>query len=90
MGSNANSGSQGIAALSAAAAAARAAEAPEQQQQQDMLGLPQRPQRWVKYYIQRAKTNASHALFYVVDEAGLAKLAVVVRGSEVSRCLLLL
>lgn len=90
VGPKANFGSQGVAALSAAAPAAGAAGAPEQQQQQDMFGLPQRPQRWVKYYIQRAKTNASHALFYVVDEAGLAKLAVVVRGSKVCRCFLLL
>lgn len=33
---------------------------------------------WVKYYIQRVSTNVNHVLFYVVDSAGNAKLAVVV------------
>jgi hypothetical protein len=79
-GSNANYGSQGAIAAPPTEAGAGAPEE-QQQQHQEMFGLAhaQPSRRWVKYYIQRAKTNASHALFYVVDEAGLAKLAVVVR-----------
>jgi hypothetical protein len=46
---------------------------PAAQQQQQQFGP------WVKYYIQRVTTNINHVLFYCVDEAGMAKLAVVVR-----------
>jgi hypothetical protein len=43
------------------------------QQQQQQFGS------WVKYYIQRVTSNINHVLFYCVDGAGMAKLAVVVR-----------
>lgn len=64
----------------------------QQMQQQNSLGMGQPYQQllsppgseqqlfgpWVKYYIQRVSTNVNHVLFYVVDSAGNAKLAVVV------------
>lgn len=38
------------------------------------------PRRFVKYYMQRVQADASHVLFYVVDEAGIGQLAVLVRA----------
>lgn len=45
-----------------------------QQQQQGQSGQ----QRYCKFFMQRVTSNVAHVLFYVVDEQGYAKLAVVV------------
>lgn len=51
-----------------------------QQQQMHMRQLAQQTRGpWVKYHIQRITTHINHVLFYVVDPAGNARLAVVVR-----------